>query len=387
MKYGLSERESQVYIYLSKIEISKASEISRALKFHRTESYHILKTLQDRGLVERTLETPTRFIATPIEKGLAMLIEEQKYRLHELEASKNTILTQVQSLGIQTPPSQPEKFQIMKGKICLRKMSEIIQSAHRKVDVIITDIDFTRFDSLGIIDDIIDHADKTKVAVRLLTIVTEKNINEFENLSNIAVRHTDVTDAPRYLVVDDEVGMIFLKNSVSVNKETAMYTNNSVLIKTLATLMDELWLKGETISQIKTSLSQPGARIQIPDHMRQFRHNIQKVLTLFSIPYEEDIQLAGISDALHTFRLGVFAAEKPIVVDFQVTDTHSTEMSVIAFFSKLFDLHGKIENGIFIVTPGLNPETVQLAHELNVNLFEITDSHIHTQHFDFSAAG
>ena len=74
-KIGLSEKETEVYIYISKTGILTGTEITKQLKLNKGQSYRLLKNLQKKGVIETTLEYPTRFIAVPFEKVVDYFIK------------------------------------------------------------------------------------------------------------------------------------------------------------------------------------------------------------------------------------------------------------------------------------------------------------------------
>ncbi|MCJ7608298.1 hypothetical protein MUP00_01315, partial [Candidatus Bathyarchaeota archaeon] len=45
---GLTERESEVYISLSRRKVMKAGDLSRQVRLHKAQVYHILKSLEDK---------------------------------------------------------------------------------------------------------------------------------------------------------------------------------------------------------------------------------------------------------------------------------------------------------------------------------------------------
>ncbi len=90
--YGLSSNQSKVYLYLSKIGIKTASEISKALKIPRTETYHLLNSLEQKGIVYNICGKPTRFRATDMDKAVDTLIKNEKNKIDELEQKKKNIL-------------------------------------------------------------------------------------------------------------------------------------------------------------------------------------------------------------------------------------------------------------------------------------------------------
>ena len=49
LKSGFSSNQSKIYFYLSKMGNNTASQLSKNLNIPRTETYHLLKTLQEKG--------------------------------------------------------------------------------------------------------------------------------------------------------------------------------------------------------------------------------------------------------------------------------------------------------------------------------------------------
>ena len=71
---GLTEKEAEVYIFLAKHGIQTSREIGKTDKNGQVRGLPILKSLQAKGLVEGTLEVPTRFTAVPFETILDSFI-------------------------------------------------------------------------------------------------------------------------------------------------------------------------------------------------------------------------------------------------------------------------------------------------------------------------
>ena len=92
LNLGLSRNEAKVYLCLARTGKKKASEISRAVSLHRTETYRVLKGLEKKGLVSLVLEKPLKFVAVPFEKAITWLIETEKMKLRTLEQSKDRLI-------------------------------------------------------------------------------------------------------------------------------------------------------------------------------------------------------------------------------------------------------------------------------------------------------
>ena len=84
-KFGLSPNQSKVYLYLLKMGIKTASQLSKTLDIPRTETYHLLKTLQEKGCIVTINEKPLKFGAVSIEDFLQKRIDLEKDKIQKLE--------------------------------------------------------------------------------------------------------------------------------------------------------------------------------------------------------------------------------------------------------------------------------------------------------------
>jgi len=84
-KFGFSSNQSRIYLYLSKMGNKTASQLSKNLIIPRTETYHLLKTLQEKGCVFRIHEKPLQFGMVPIEEFLEKWIHSEKNKVKKLE--------------------------------------------------------------------------------------------------------------------------------------------------------------------------------------------------------------------------------------------------------------------------------------------------------------
>jgi len=85
MKLGLKQNELKVYIYLNKNGLNEAREIAQNLKIPRTQTYHLLKELLNKGIVTLISDTPAKFEGTTLEKAFDILINNELKRVKELQ--------------------------------------------------------------------------------------------------------------------------------------------------------------------------------------------------------------------------------------------------------------------------------------------------------------
>ncbi|MCK5593132.1 MarR family transcriptional regulator, partial [Candidatus Bathyarchaeota archaeon] len=134
-RLGLSKNEVRVFMYLARTGEHKASEISEALSLHRTETYRILRDLEKKGLVSSVFEKPLKFIATPFEKAIDVLIEIRKMKINLLEKKKESLVNLWLSLPqVEIAHERKEVFQILEGaeQISL-KADELLNNVEKEV--------------------------------------------------------------------------------------------------------------------------------------------------------------------------------------------------------------------------------------------------------------
>jgi sugar-specific transcriptional regulator TrmB len=92
IKLGFTETDAQVYIYLTTEGPRKAKDIAEALNLHRQKLYCTLKNLQNKAIVNASLEHPAQFSAVLFEKILDRLIEAKMEQQQALADNKKELL-------------------------------------------------------------------------------------------------------------------------------------------------------------------------------------------------------------------------------------------------------------------------------------------------------
>lgn len=85
MGLGLTFCQAKVYLALLPNESCTAKTLSRLSKVTRQDIYRIMPKLQTLGLAQKILSIPTEWEATPIDEGLAILLERKNKQLSELQ--------------------------------------------------------------------------------------------------------------------------------------------------------------------------------------------------------------------------------------------------------------------------------------------------------------
>ena len=227
-KLGLSRNEIRVYVHLARSGMLKASEISEVISLHRTETYRILRDLEKPGLVSSVFEKPLKFVATPFDRALDILIKSKKLRLEILEKKKKDLV----NLWFSLPQPEVEfvkreVFQILEGEEQINlKAEEVLAKAKKEIWVFASDSDISRFYHSAFLDRL-ERIAKKDFSVRLLTSNSPKSCFFAKKLKLDAVKNlpTCPPDLPSFVIVDQEQ-LLFL-----IDQDNAQISDGEELVK------------------------------------------------------------------------------------------------------------------------------------------------------------
>lgn len=242
-RLGLSKNEIRVYIYIARTGEHKASEISEALSLHRTETYRILRDLEKKGLISSVFEKPLKFIATPFEKALDVLIETKKMKISLLEKRKESIVDLWLSLPRQEPENErKEVFQILEGEEQISlKADEILSNSKTEVFVFVSEHDIPNFYHSGFLDKL-DKLSKENINVQLLTNYSPKSCFFIDKIKMKKAKYSlsTVDDLPTFILTNNEQLLLLIRKN-GRKRVAALWTNYDAFIKALKMLFLELW--------------------------------------------------------------------------------------------------------------------------------------------------
>jgi sugar-specific transcriptional regulator TrmB len=252
VKFDLSRNEIKVYIYLARSGMCKAREISDALSLHRTETYRILRDLGKRGLISSVLEKPLKFVATPFEETLDILIEAKKLKIDFLERKKENLIDIWFSLPHpKVEHENKEVFQILEGREqIIAKANEIVEKTRETIYVLAPASELLHFYHSGFTDKL-ERFSKKNGKVKILTNCSPKSrfIAEKIKLTDVRYLFSDLEGLPSFIISDQEQLLFSIKNGNDVNdprrkrkgEVSSLWTNYEAFVRALKTLFLVLW--------------------------------------------------------------------------------------------------------------------------------------------------
>lgn len=254
---GLTKREADMYIFLAKRGPQKAHSVAAHLKIDGAQTYRSLTSLQEKGIIESTIESPARYLAVPIEPLIETYIKGRKTEITRIETEKNELVDYFKSISTRETDYPMAKFQVVTGRNAIyTRISRMVDQARTEILGLTTSLGIIQEDTAGILDAIIETA-KTKKTVqfKMLATITNENLTIMKNLikklptrnSNIEWRHTDLASKvnPRFIIRDDEETTLYMmpqdEMSEPTQQDSGLSIQSRIFVSTLKTSFMEMW--------------------------------------------------------------------------------------------------------------------------------------------------
>jgi len=249
-KFGLTANQCKVYIFLGKYGSKTAPEVCRALKLPRTETYHLLTTLQNKGIASATFQHPIKFSALPLSKAIKSMVNTEKERIKKLEKQEEE-LTKVWNTipNYHNEPDVPkeDKFQMLQGENQIYgKINDMIRNTKNEFQLIGNEKDFLKFYHANFLEPL----DKSDLELKILTNSSTRTLYVFDEIDRTNVKKipANTNGDICFVIKDNEEVLFFMKNSESGKENiTAMWTNSNAMIYSKKLLFDLLWSKSKSI--------------------------------------------------------------------------------------------------------------------------------------------
>lgn len=243
--FGLTPTEAIVYISTVMLGGGTAKQISVSAGKERAQTHHALSKLQQLGIVESTLESPTKFRPIQIKEAVDHLFKIQSMKLRKLNEQKEQLEKSLQS-RVSSPTSYQETYSIVKGRAnTYLKMIESIQASEEEVSLILSAQGLTRLRRFRSFIRTVKSKQRKGVNFRIISEITSANLDDAKVLSKFSeLRHVrnQTTNASIY---DSKIASVALSISEDLNLDAgdhiALWTSALSFARTLENFFDSVW--------------------------------------------------------------------------------------------------------------------------------------------------
>ena len=249
---GLTEKEGEVYLFLAKHAALKTREIATRLRKDKAQIFRTLKNLETKGLVESTLEFPTRYSAIPFETILDSNLKSKKEEISLIENTKKDLLNYLRNTRQLELESSLEKFIVIEGNERIHlKILDMIKNTNHRFSAIISSSKLIQEKKSSLLEALFVHPN---IHFRFLTELSSQNLPYIKNLLtrtlesavNLEGRTPELglTLSTQMDIRDEEEALFFIKpagNAPTSEKEVCLWTNCKPLIQAFNSVFENLW--------------------------------------------------------------------------------------------------------------------------------------------------
>lgn len=245
---GISAEDAALYLHLTVAGASKASDVSDALRMHRSEVYRAMDRLAARGLVLVREERPTLYAAVDIEE---LLESELKQRMAAIEALRAT-RTEIEGIMAATRPAEAAArvtYKVLHGRREIYQARALmIRSATRTLDWATTlPHAVALWEQSG---EMALARRRAAEGVRFRALLPrspafEDAVRLFDEIPTAELRRLESAGQVRFLVADERELLIFIVNDPSsrfdAEDEVAIQTTAPGFVAAQMTFFEQSW--------------------------------------------------------------------------------------------------------------------------------------------------
>lgn len=249
INFGLTKSQAKVFIYLGKYGSKTASEIAKALQLPRTETYHLVNSLQNMGMVVAELSHPTKYTAMNMREAVATLVKQEQERIDVLankEESISEMWKEIPFFAVETDESKSEKMQLLHGTGPItNKIKDMVGTSSEEIKIYGTVSDLIRMYHSEVFDWIETAPSNLKMVVSPLN-KTPEFLSEMNSDSVRAIPSDSENKC--FIVNDKKEVLIFMRNATHPTRQVfAWWSDSETLVDMMSSLFELSWEKGEAL--------------------------------------------------------------------------------------------------------------------------------------------
>jgi sugar-specific transcriptional regulator TrmB len=371
VQYGLSDRESLVYLHFLSHGRLSAGEIAKGVQLRRMEAYRIIKKLAGSGIVEATPGKPLRYSPKPIEEVVGRMMDEQMKKLQEMEKGREEVISLGRSLPAVTRAASEYKFRMIQGREQIyRQVQRMVAGASSSLDMVLTRNDLVQLHLLGAREEI-GEAKKRRVKTRIISVVDPETVEATENMMRVCeIMHSDDFSIGRLVISDKNqiLTSLVLDDSQGRRNErdVAIWTDSRTYADMTRSMFEKAF-SASTASEEKLRELKTGRRVQ--ERKRAIVDVLKAALPVEGWQVEIPGHVRGLSGTDYEFDAVLTLKNKVFAVEIIIGNKEATiRESIIAGIMQGLDIKGA--RLVVLASPYTGSELGKLASLVGVTLID-----------------
>jgi sugar-specific transcriptional regulator TrmB len=271
---GLTVLQAKAYLALCKLEESTARVIAKTAKIASQDVYRIITELEEKGLLERIVDSPNKYKATPLEESLAILLQQRTEKTTQLLKAKTKILKALRNkkLVASTNDKHEEAEFVILSSSPLNP-AKVYDDVEESIDCI-SNVDRLVYLHLTL-SEALAKAVTRGVKVRLITEKPANNklfietLRPFPNEIGFEARYINNTPLCSAAIFDHKRIAVDLNPIREPSKSNRLLTNHQAFIRVFQEYFEDKWSKARRYEISKNELQATNCLKRRPRMMEQ----------------------------------------------------------------------------------------------------------------------
>jgi len=249
-RLGLTPNQARVYLRLASSAAATASQISKILKLAREEVYRVMAKLQELGLVEVMVETPTKYKARPLSDGVSILLNRKTEEDKRLQKdAENLLKHSIKGKPELTIPEESDsKFSMVRNGMNIHKRKQSYEHTMETVEVVET---FSRAMQAQILVKSANKMLRRGGKLRVVIYAERENeqqvkdyLKQFKS-SNFEARQCFTKPKAYIALFDDKVTFLATELETDFHKANTLVSDNACLAKLAKGYFERMWCESQ----------------------------------------------------------------------------------------------------------------------------------------------
>ena len=252
MRLGLTPNQSRLYLWLLGTGKASGGMLSKQTKLARQEIYRLLTDLQEKGLVEKIIASPTEFQAVPIRDGTEILLRQKIMKLKEVEEEMGCLAKEYSSKSQSVIYDKEYSFRLIPANMMtIERSEEMLERAERNINIITNSKRFRQ--GIEISSERYKKTLKKNTQIRIIVqgIDNLESISKsFEMLSKYSNCELKINPCPKtnLLIIDNKQAVVTLYPEME-GESPVLWTNHPGFLEIYQDYFNCAWSNAKTASK------------------------------------------------------------------------------------------------------------------------------------------
>ncbi len=245
---GLTFNQARAYLALVELGSASARDVAKKSKITRQDVYRVIPTLQEIGIIEKTMTVPALYAALPMQQGISILLERKTVEQEELHKKTKELMLDLKNSPKRQRPQEDNQFSMISGReAIIEKLKKDLQKAQVSVDVVTSKERFP----LALLEfaDLYSKVLKRGVEIRIITEqqeigqVAQEVIKTLAEQSRFEVRYLSRKPEAVVSIIDKKRAFMTLSLTAHLQNASSLISNNECFVALVQSYFEGKWNK------------------------------------------------------------------------------------------------------------------------------------------------